>query len=273
MIHDLRYMISKLRHSRGLLFRAAGALALFLGSIIASPAPPPLITGDVPTADKGTVEWYLGFAYEDAGVIERALPHTELVYGLATNWEVSIETDFLSIQGEHGFGDVGLETKYCVLTENEVRPGVSFAAGVGLPTGDKDKGLGAGAAEFSLEGRLQKSFGFFTPMLNLGYDWQNEPKIGGVRQARRDYLTAAFGQAWQLTERAYLLTEIYGRGKDEPSGDYEIAAQIGFKYECSETFQIHSAVGRSLRDHAKGGPDLRVYVGCEISFDTPWAKK
>lgn len=253
--------------------RMLGTLLLLLGSAVRSPAPPPLVTGDVPTADKGAFEWYVGLAYEDSGAIERALPHTELVYGLMTNWEFSIETDFLSTQGQHGFGDVGLGTKYCLLTETDQRPGVSFAAGVGLPTGNKDKGLGAGAADFSLEARVQKTFGFFTPMLNLGYVWQNEPTIGGVHLDRRDYLTAAFGQAWQLTEQAYLLSEIYGRSKDEPGGEYEVAAQIGFKYEFSETFQVHGAVGRSLRDHAKGGPDLRVYLGCEISFDAPWAKK
>jgi len=246
---------------------------LLLGSTVKSPAPPPLVTGDVPTADKGAFEWYVGLAYEDGGAIERALPHTELVYGLTTDWEFSIETDFLSTQGNHGFGDVGLGTKYCLLTETDQRPGISVAAGVGLPTGNEDKGLGAGAADFSLEARMQKTFGFFTPMLNLGYVWQQEPTIGGVHQDRRDYLTAAFGQAWQLTEHAYLLSEIYGREKDEPGGEYEVAAQVGFKYEFSESFQVHGAVGRSLRNHAKGGPDLRVYLGCEISFDAPWIRK
>lgn len=273
MIFDLRFTIAKRRSGLSGKSRRLGVVALLLGSTLSSFAPPPLITGDVPTADKGAFEWYVGLAYEDGGATERALPHTELVYGLATNWEISIETDFLSTQGHHGFGDVGLETKYCFLTETEQRPGVSFAAGVGLPTGNEDKGLGAGAADFSLEARAQKTFGFFTPMLNLGYVWQNEPTIGGVHQNRRDYVTAAFGQAWQLSEHAYLLSEIYGRGKDEPGGEYEIAAQIGFKYEFSESFQVHGAVGRSLRDHAKGGPDLRVYLGCEISFDAPWTKK
>ncbi|MGC3959127.1 MAG: transporter [Verrucomicrobiota bacterium] len=252
--------------------RALGTL-LLLGSSVRSPAPPPLVTGDVPTADKGTFEWYVGLAYEDSGSIERALPHTELVYGWAANWEISIETDLLSTEGHHGLGDIGLATKYCVLTETEQRPGVSFAADVGLPTGDEDKGLGAGATDFSLEARVQKTFGFFTPMLNLGYVWQQEPTIGGVHQDRRDYVTAAFGQAWQLTEHAYLLSEIYGHGKDEPGGEDEVAAQIGFKYEFSESFQVHGAVGRSLRNHAKGGPDLRVYLGCEIGFDAPWTKK
>lgn len=262
--------VRNINEGRSLL--SALSLTLLYGSTFPCFAPPPLVTGDVPTADQGTFEWYVGLGYEDSGSIERALPHTELVYGLTTNWEFSVETDLLSTQGHFGLGDVGLGTKYCVLTETEQRPGVSFAAGVGLPTGDEDKGLGAGAADFSLEARVQKTFGFFTPMLNLGYVWQNEPTIGGVHQDRRNYVTAAFGQAWQLADHAYLLSEIYGRGKDEPGGEYEVAAQVGFKYELSDSLQIHGAVGRSLRDHAKGGPDLRVYLGCEISFDAPWAK-
>ena len=47
-------------------------------------APPPLVTGDVPTADKNAFEWYVGSLYQksDSGHPSRLLPTTELVYGL-----------------------------------------------------------------------------------------------------------------------------------------------------------------------------------------------
>ncbi len=252
---------------------ALGVLALLLASTLQSFAPPPLVTGDVPTADQGTFEWYVGGLYQDSGSISRALPFTELVYGLTKRWEVTAETAFLSTQGEHGLGDLVLGTKYVLLPETEQLPGVAVSFDASLPTGDETKGLGSGAPEFDLRVRTQKTFGTFTPILNFGYVILEEPKIGGIRQPREDYVRASAALEWQVAERTKLLTEIYGRGKDEPTGEYRIAAQVGFKHKFSDTLQIHGAVGRSLRDHAKGGPDLRVYLGVRINFDAPWANQ
>lgn len=49
------------------LFTGAGLPHLF--------APPPLLTGDVPTAGEGSLELYTGVRYQDTGRIERQLPH------------------------------------------------------------------------------------------------------------------------------------------------------------------------------------------------------
>src|SRR5688572_9713231 len=60
-------------------------------------APPPMITGDVPTADHQRFELYTGLRYQEneAGVPARQLPFTELVYGLTPRQELTFEIAYL----------------------------------------------------------------------------------------------------------------------------------------------------------------------------------
>src|SRR5687768_580223 len=94
-------------------------LALFIGAALCTftPrcfAPPPLVTGDVPTADKETYEWYLGARYQESesGNPSRLLPFTELVYGLTDRMELTFETSGLSKDHEYGLSDSVIGTKY-----------------------------------------------------------------------------------------------------------------------------------------------------------------
>src|SRR5688572_24124605 len=54
-------------------YRAPTLLAALLLVVHRTPAPPPLVTGDVPTAEKGMFELYSGFRYQDTGTITRAI--------------------------------------------------------------------------------------------------------------------------------------------------------------------------------------------------------
>jgi hypothetical protein len=246
------------------------ALAILLTGLQQSYAPPPLITGDVPTADRGTFEWYVGGLYQESGSIERNLPFTELVYGLTDRWEITAETAFVSAGGHYGNGDTVLGTKYVVLTENQKRPGAALSFEVNLPTGNEDLGLGAGAPAYELRLRTQKTWGWFTPILNVGGILIEDPTIRGVKQERRDVYRASFAQEWQVAKQTKLSSEIYGRSEEEPGGECRLAAQIGFKHKVNDWLQLHGAVGKSLRSGNDGGPDLRAYLGVRINFDGPW---
>ena len=35
---------------------------------------------------------------------------------------------------------------------------------------------------------------------------------------------------------------------------------------------VHAAIGKSLREGNRGGPDLRVYVGLKWEFEAPWKR-
>jgi hypothetical protein len=236
-------------------------------------APPPLITGDVPTPPQGRFEWYLGFQYQDTGSIERRLPFSELVYGLTDRWEFSIESPYLSRGGEHGFGDVSLATKFVALTETEHRPALGASYGIKLDNGDAERGLGSGGFEHDLRLRAQKTFGWFTPIVNVGYVIVPDAEIGGVNSPREDAWRASFAQEWQVATKTKLLSEIYWRTSDEPGGEDRLAWNVGFKHKLRDNLTIHGAVGESLRDGNRGGPDLRVYAGVKWEFDAPWKRR
>lgn len=60
-------------------------------------APPPLVTGDVPTAEKGRFELYAGVRYQESetGKPARQIPFTELVYGITDRQELTFENPLL----------------------------------------------------------------------------------------------------------------------------------------------------------------------------------
>lgn len=56
-------------------------------------APPPLVTGDVPTADKQTFEWYVGESYDES---ESGGPDARICAGLkyevGAPWKLSLSS-------------------------------------------------------------------------------------------------------------------------------------------------------------------------------------
>src|SRR6185436_3328187 len=196
-------------------------------------APPPLVTGDVPTADKKTFEWYVGGRYQESesGKPSRLLPFTELVYGLSDRQELTFETAGLSMDGHYGLTDSVLGTKFVFLKETRRRPGLAGSFELKLPTGDESRGLGSGEFDYDLRLRAQKTWGWFTAMGNVGYTFVTDPELDGVSQSMENVWLAAFGQEWQVARRTKLLSELYFVSREEPGGPNRLAANIGFKHK------------------------------------------
>lgn len=233
-------------------------------------APPPLITGDVPTADAGHFELYTGFRYQDTGRIQRQLPHVELVYGIAPGWEVSAEGNYLSRAGEHGPDDFTIAAKTVLLAETATRPGIGASYEFKFDNGDAARGLGSGGTEHDLRVRAQKTFSRVTPILNVGYVLVPDATINGRRSARQDVWRGSFAQEWQASKSIKLLSEVYWRTADEPGDSGRLGWNVGFKHKLREGLAWHGAIGESLRAGNRGGPDLRVYLGIKYEFAAPW---
>lgn len=127
-------------------------------------APPPLVTGDVPTADKGRYEWYTGMRFQksETGKLSRLLPFTELVYGLTDRQELTLEGAGLSKGGHYGLNDIVVGTKYILHKETVRAPGLAGSFELKLPTGSESRGLGTGEFDYVLRLRAQKTWGWFT---------------------------------------------------------------------------------------------------------------
>ncbi len=229
-------------------------------------AVPPLVAGDVPTADKNHVEWFIGMRYQKTDGIERQIPFTEMVYGISDRQELTFEIPYLSIDGNHGFGDAVLGTKFQFIKEADRIPGVAGSFELKLVNGSQTIGLGTGGKEYDLRLRSQKTWDWFTGLINLGYTFVGEPEVNGMLLERQNVLFTAFAQEFEIHPRTKLLSEIYWKGSDEPGGPNRFAFDVGFKYRIFPNLSLHSAIGKSLRNDNAGGPALRVYAGVKMEF-------
>lgn len=245
-------------------------LAVF-GAASPGYAVPPLVAGDVPTADKGHAEVYLGYKSEDTDGIKREIPADEVVLGISSRQEVTIEAPYASsnpLGGGHrtGFGDVTLGTKLMFLRETAGRLGAAVSFEAKLDNADAKSGLGSGAVDYDIRLRTQKTLGWFTGIGNAGYTFVGEPVLDGLRQNRRDIWFLAFAQGYRVAPKTSLLSEIYWKNSDTPGDPSRLAGSIGFKHDVRPWLQVHATAGKSLRDGNLGGPRLRVYAGLKLEF-------
>ena len=251
-----------------------GAPAILLLAAPRCFAPPPMVTGDVPTADKQSFEWYLGARYQESesGNPSRLLPFTELVYGLTDRMELTFETAGLSVNHEYGLSDSVVGTKYVFLKETERRPGLASSFELKLPTGDESRGLGSGEFDYDLRLRMQKTWSWFSAIGNVGYTFVTDPEYGGVTTSTENVWLLTFGQEYQIAKRTKLLSELYFVSREEPGQPNRLAANIGFKHKLRDDLTVHAAIGKSVREGNRGGPDLRVYAGLKLEFGAPWKR-
>lgn len=248
----------------------AGVL-LGTGRMSAAWAVPPLVAGDVPTADKGHLEVYLGGKYHENGGIEREIPFLELVYGVTGRQEITCEAPYVSVtmpggQGARGVGDAVPGTKVVIVRETDEAPGIAASFEVKLANGNVSRGLGSGAVDYDALLRFQKSWGWFTGIWNLGYTIVGEHTLGGAQGPTRTVLHGAFAQMYDVAPRTRLLTEVYAENSEEPGGPTRTAGDVGFAYRVWPWLQVHGTIGRSLRSGDEGGPGLRAYAGVKLEF-------
>lgn len=249
------------------------ALTLACCAAVAAPcfAVPPLVSGDVPTAEKGLGEVYLGFQKEETGGREYEAPANEVVLGISSWQEVTFELPYLiqrpqGTASQSGFGDAVLGTKMVFLHETTEGPGAAVSFETKLTNADAGKGLGSGAVDYDIRLRAQKTFGWFTAIGNAGYTFVGEPVISGLRRSRRNVLFLSFAQEYQIAPKTMLLSEFYSENSDTPGEPARFAGNIGFSHELRSWLQVHAAAGKSLRAGGTGGPELRLYAGFMLEF-------
>jgi len=228
-------------------------------------AVPPLVSDDVPPAEKGTVQWYWATQYlSGQGSIERDLLTTVMSIGITDRQEISWGIPLVSTDGEHGLGDLFVGTKFLLFKETDSCPAASASFNLTTPTGDASKGLGTGGWDYDFRFQAQKKWGWFTLIGNVAYSLLNDPQ--------RNVWLVSTAQEYEISETTRLLSEVYFQTSAEPGLSNIVAADVGFVHNFTEKFNVHAAIGTSLREDHRSGTDLRVYVGFEWDFDAPWKK-
>jgi hypothetical protein len=133
----------------------------------------------VPTAENEIFELYTGFFYtSDGGVPRRQTTALELDYGVSDWQEITFELPYLSQQRHEGLGDVVVGTKYDFVQDRSWVPGIAVVFELKPPTASVSRGLGSGSFDYDFRLPVQKTWGPYTALGNVGYTIIGQPKSG-----------------------------------------------------------------------------------------------
>ena len=144
-------------------------------------AGPPFFTDDPEPADYKHGEFYLASQYIHARDGKSAtLPHIEFNYGLLPNMHLHLIAPLQYVKPEggdsqYGYGDTEFGIKFRFIQESDYIPMVGTFPLVLLPTGDSDKGLGNGQAQYFLTPLASRRVGAPGPLMG-------EEGIGSIRE-------------------------------------------------------------------------------------------
>ena len=239
-------------------FRLVLFFSLVLLTTFSAAAQQPFVTDDADTTPKK--HFHFEFSNEFDSLQRSSFPAArqntadfELDYGLLSNVEIGIEVPMLTIINTSGttpktitgVGDANLSLKYNFLSEreNSRRPALALAFNLELPTGDTERQLGSGLADFYLNGILQKSLTSKTKLrLNGGILFSGNETTGVIGiKSRGTVFTAGGSVVKQFTPKLQLGVEFTGAmssnfqlGKGQlqalAGGNYQIGKNVSFDF-------------------------------------------
>ncbi len=234
----------------------------------------PLITDDTGTQGAGKFQLEINseFAYDkerEEGVTIKETGGevaTILSYGITENIDIVLgipyqwfraKEDGSIIAKEDGLSDVSLEMKWRFFEKD----GLSLALkpGITLPTGDEDKGLGAGRITYSAFFITTKELDPWAFHLNLGYI-RNENK----HDERKNLWHASLASEVEVLKDTKLVADIgVERNPDRESNTHPAFILGGVIYSISENIDIDFGVKGGLN---KPETDLTFLAGIALRF-------
>jgi Putative MetA-pathway of phenol degradation len=200
----------------------------------------------------------------------------ELDYGLFERLEIGIAAPFITIFNEagptprrvSGIGDTNLSVKYNFLSERENShlPAMAVAFNFELPTGDTERQLGSGLADFYINGILQKSLTKRTKLrVNGGVLFSGNEATGvlGIK-SRGTVITAGGSLVRQLTPKFQLGVELTGAiTKESQLGKGQLQTLFGGNYQLHQKLSFDFAV---LAGKYAASPRAGIQLGVSIDF-------
>lgn len=263
------------------IYKLAAAISLLIitGSLVN--AQQPFETDDADTTPKH--HFHFEFSDEFDLLQTSAFPNVkqntadfELDYGLLDNLEVGIEVPLLTLLNArdtiplrpHGIGDANVSVKYNFLKEREHsrRPAFSLAINIELPTGDVNRQLGSGLADFYGNGVIQKSLTRKTTLrLNGGILFSGNQTTGVIGiKARGTVFTGGGSLVKQFSPKLDLGFEVTGAvTKSFQLGKGQLQTQFGGNYLIRRNMTFDFGVVAGKFD---ASPRAGVQVGLSVDF-------
>jgi len=240
----------------------------------------PLITDDTGTQGKGKIQLEINgetsfdkeiksdddtgkhiTVKETGGEVAAALSYgvtdtTDIVFGLPYQWR-KVKEDDTETADEDGISDISFEVKWRLFEKD----GLSFAfkPGITLPTGDDEKGLGAGRMTYSIFFITTKEIEPFAFHANIGYI-RNENK----GDERKDIWHASLASEMDVVKDLKLVANI-GMEKNPDKGSSTNPAFIlgGLIYSVTENIDMDFGVKFGLN---KPETDRTLLAGMALRF-------
>lgn len=246
-----------------------------------SVAQQPFVTDDADVTPRH--QFHFEFSNELDWLQRSAFPNThqntadfELDYGLLERVEIGIESPLLTIynapgvtpKSVTGIGDTNLSVKYNFLRESEKSrlPAMAIAFNVELPTGDTNKKLGSGLADFYTNLILQKSLTSKTKLrLNGGILFSGNDTTGVIGiKSRGTVFTGAGSLVKQFTPKLDLGIELAAATSTNLNlGKSQLQAMFGGNYLIKPNFSFDFGV---LAGREAASPRAGVQLGISIDF-------
>jgi hypothetical protein len=242
------------------IYRYALCLALLAPS--AAWGSHPLITDDAGTQGQGNFQLEVsGQADHDrAGgrTTTGGQLATSLSYGLIDPVDLIVTIPYLWIEHENGLSDVNMDVKFRFFEKD----GFSFAVkpGLSLPTGDDDKGLGAGKVGGHLYLIGMKEAGPMTFIANVGYI-RYETDVDG---AEKDIWHASIAGVYSLNDHWKLAADIVAERNTSKEADNDpVSAVVGVIYSPTKNIDLDLGVKRGITSSAT---DWSLMAGTTFRF-------
>lgn len=234
----------------------------------------PLISDDAGTQGTGNFQLELNGQYDwdrenEGGVTIKTTggqASSTLSYGVAENVDLVLSLPYLwvktkeedsTVYDENGIGDMVFETKW----RFKETGGFSFALkpGVIIPTGNDEKGLGAGQLGGQLFMVASKDLASFAFHANLGYI-RNENKA----DERKDLWHASLASTWEAVKDLKLVANIgMERNPDDDADDDPAFLIGGLIYSIKENLDVDFGVKCGL---TSSETDVSLMAGMALRF-------
>lgn len=250
---------------------AAALAAVLLAST--AHAGPPLQTDDPETLPKGRFElntaYTLALSPRDAAsgrTWEHATPRFDLAYGFAEGVQFKFEFPVAVLDpadGERtraGIGDASFGSKLRLIDEDAWPLAVSIYPAVGIPLGDRGRGLGTGSPSLVFPMQVGRHFDDdkLWVYADAGYEEQ-------FARGEPDLWFTGLAAEYQVAEGFTLVGEVRWEFGVRSAPDDSLF-NLGVKLKLSEYATFIGTAGRSFDPSPTAGADLRLYIGVQWSF-------
>jgi hypothetical protein len=239
-------------------------LSLVLGALgFPLSAGPPFLTDDPQPVDLGHLELYVFSSGQHVpGDSAGFGPALEFNYGILPDTQFHAVVPYAydrprDAPAQGGLGDVELGLKVRFLHETTTLPQIGIFPLVELPTGDANKGLGAGHTQVYLPLWLQKSWGPWTTY--GGYGWWRNPGEGNRNWGYTGWLLQRdLGEHWTLG------VEAFRRTASTLVGQAATGYNAGGQFNFSEKYHLLFSAGRNV----SGDRQTFYYLGYQLTTGT-----